>query len=96
MLASITARPLASIGDENASGAPAFFPGKECAMCIRQRFKKPFQERLSDFIADASAKAGSLPDGRERDDLLNKIDTAHAAANLYKWANSPGLQSPKK
>jgi hypothetical protein len=65
-------------------------------MGIRPRFKKPFQERLLDFIADASAKAGSLPDGRERDDLLNKIDTAYAAANLYKWANSPGLQSPKK
>jgi hypothetical protein len=94
MLTSITAWPLASIGDENASGAPASWKG--VAMCIRQRFKKPFQERLSDFIADASAKAGSLPDGRERDDLLNKIDTAHAAAHIYKWANSPGLQSPKK
>jgi hypothetical protein len=70
--------------------------GKERAMCIRPCFRKPFQDqRLFDFIADASDKASALPPGPERDDLLNKIDTARAAATLYKWANSPGLQPPK-
>jgi hypothetical protein len=64
-------------------------------MRIRQRFKKPFQERLSDFIADASNKFSSLPAGRERDDLLDKIDTAQAAVTLDKWANSPELRTPK-
>jgi hypothetical protein len=34
-------------------------------MCIRQRFKKPFQERLSDFIAETSESVSSLPHGRE-------------------------------
>ncbi|GAB1715450.1 MAG: hypothetical protein NTAFB05_04920 [Nitrobacter sp.] len=65
-------------------------------MGIRNCFKKPFQDqRLFDFISDASGKAGSLPPGPERDDLLNKIDKARAAATLYKWANSPELQPPK-
>jgi hypothetical protein len=74
---------------------PSSSNGKERAMNIGQRFKRPFQERLTEFIADASEQINSLPPGRERDDLLHKINNARAAATLYKWANSPGLRSPK-
>jgi hypothetical protein len=65
-------------------------------MWIRQRFQKPFQQRLADFIAAASEQVILLPAGRERDDLRHKIAKARAAATFDSWANSPGLRPPKK
>jgi hypothetical protein len=61
-----------------------------------RRFKRPFQDRLSDFIADASKVVILLPEGREREVLLLKIDKAQVAATFDKWATSPELQPPKR
>jgi hypothetical protein len=66
-------------------------------MQMRRRFdqKVSFHNRLSEFIADARAKAEHMPDGPKRNELLKKIRQAEAAANIEAWANSPGLQPPK-
>jgi hypothetical protein len=64
---------------------------------MRRRFKQTvsLHNRLSEFIADARAKAETMPHSPERDELLKKIRQAEAAANIEAWANSPGLQPPK-
>jgi hypothetical protein len=57
---------------------------------------KSLQDRLSEFAADARAKAGGMPDGAARDELLKKARQADTAAHLDGWVNSPGLQPPKQ
>jgi hypothetical protein len=59
---------------------------------MQQRFKqtKSLQDRLSEFIADARAKVLSMPESKDRDALLKKIQQAETAANV----NSAGLQPP--
>jgi hypothetical protein len=66
-------------------------------MQMRRRFKQTvsLHNRLSEFVADTRAKADSVPDGPERNQLLKKIRQAEAAANIEPWANSPRLQPPK-
>jgi hypothetical protein len=66
-------------------------------MQTRRRFKqtRSFQDRLTDFIADARAQAESLPEGADRYEMLKKVRRAQTAADMEKWANSPELQPPK-
>jgi hypothetical protein len=93
----IAAPPLAFIGDENASCAPAFLFGKVRAMIPQRRFdqKLSFQDRLALFAKAAREKASLLPPGAETDELLRKARQADIAVHLKEWADSPGLQPPK-
>lgn len=65
-------------------------------MTKRRRFKQTLslQERLSAWINCLQAEANKHPPS-EKDELLQKMRQADAAANMEAWANSPGLQSPK-
>lgn len=62
----------------------------------RRRFKqtKSFQDRLSEFAAEARLRADEMPDSAARDELLRKARQADTAAHLDGWVNSPGLQTP--
>jgi hypothetical protein len=96
-LSAITARLVASIGDENANCAPAFLKGKERAMLKRRRFKqdKALGERLIEEAKRARAEACQLPPGAEREDLLKKARQADTAAHINDWMNSSGLRPPE-
>jgi hypothetical protein len=63
----------------------------------RQRSKptKSLQERLADFAEEARQEADDLPDGKERDKLLKKVQQAETASEIEGWANSPELQPPE-
>jgi hypothetical protein len=98
MLSLITARPVASIGDENAGCAPASSSGKERAMPKRRRFSKQqttLQDRIIERIKEVRDQAAALPPGPESDMLLKKARQAETALHLEDWVNSPGLQPPK-
>jgi hypothetical protein len=64
----------------------------------RRRFKQTdsLQVRLAAFAQDARDEAARLPPGVERDEMLRKVSQADTAAHLDEWANSPGLQPPKR
>ena len=53
------------------------------------------QDRLAAFARAARERAGNLPPGLMRDDMLRKAQQADTAAHLDEWVNSPGLQPPK-
>jgi hypothetical protein len=53
-----------------------------------------FQDRLKAFTEEERRKAAQLPEGPERDLILQKIRQAKAAARLDAWAN-PG-ETPAK
>jgi hypothetical protein len=93
----VTARPLASIGNENAGCVPALQRQGRGAMEKRRRFKQieSLQERLSAFARNARDQADRLRPGPERDELLKKARQADTASHIDSWANSPGLQPPK-
>ncbi len=63
----------------------------------RRRFKqtKWFQDRLAEFVAGERSEADAEPAGANQYELQKKIRQAETAANIEKWANSPGLQPPK-
>jgi hypothetical protein len=63
----------------------------------RNRVKqaKSLQDRLAEFASEAHQEAAGTPDGPEREKLLKKIRQAETAADIEKWANSPGLQPSK-
>ena len=58
-------------------------------------FKLTEYSRLTEFISDARQQAAGMPDGPERDELLEKIRQAEADAKIEAWANSRGFQPPK-
>jgi hypothetical protein len=66
-------------------------------MQTRRRFKQTtsLQDRLSEFVNGERAKAESMPESKDRYELLKKVRKAETAANIEAWANSPGLQPPK-
>lgn len=67
-------------------------------MTIKRNRRKqtvPFDARLRKAADDAREAARKLPQGPERDILLNKASQAEMAANINKWLTPPGLQSPK-
>lgn len=63
----------------------------------RRRFKqtKPFQQRLSEFIAGARSEHDATPGGADSAELLKKNRQAETAADIEQWVNSPELQPPK-
>jgi hypothetical protein len=68
---------------------------KESVMQALGRFK-PQKIPLTEFIWNVRQRAVGMPDGPERDKLLEKIRDAQSAATVAAWANSPGLQSRSK
>nr|WP_245286454.1 hypothetical protein [Bradyrhizobium sp. ARR65] len=65
---------------------------------MRRNRRKPtasFDERLQKAADDARQAAEKLPQGPERDMLLNKASQAETAVRINRWLSSPGLQSPR-
>ena len=95
----ITARLLASIGDEIAHhSAPASSNGKVQRMVIRRRrFKhsSTLNERLDQELVLCRAQAKDLPLGQEREKLIRKIRQAETAMQIDAWLASPGLRAPR-
>jgi hypothetical protein len=63
----------------------------------RHRFKqdRTVGERLIKEARLAREKAGQLPPGEEREELLKKAREADVAAHVDERLNSPGLRPPK-
>lgn len=51
-------------------------------------------DRLRDKIITLRGKAGELPDGDERDDLLRKAEQEEISLRLIEWITSPGKIAP--
>lgn len=67
-------------------------------MAVKRNRRKqtvPFDERLQRVAEEAREAAGKLPQGEERDALLNKARQTEAAAHINEWLTSPGLQTPR-
>ena len=92
----ITARPLASIGDENAGLCSRLNENEGHAMLRRQfHTTDSLKDRLASFATDAREKASLLPPGPEKEQMLRKARQADTASHLDEWINSSGLQPPK-
>ena len=63
----------------------------------RPRFEqdRTVGERLIKEARLARGKAGQLPPGEEREELLKKAREADVAAHVDERLNSPGLRPPK-
>jgi hypothetical protein len=61
----------------------------------RRRQAISFDERLHRAAHDARAAAQKLPDGPQRDILLQKANQAENAAHLNRWLTTPGQQPSK-
>jgi len=59
---------------------------------VKQEF--PLRERLTQFAQAARSRAGGLPAGPERDDLLGRAREAETSADLEVFLSSP-LQPSK-
>jgi hypothetical protein len=54
------------------------------------------QERVDLRVVELNEAAESLPQGNEREALLNKARRMEAASNVIdKWLSSPGLRAPR-
>ena len=51
-------------------------------------------DRLRDQIRSLRGKAGDLPEGDERDDLLRKAEQDEISLRLIEWIISPGNIAP--
>jgi hypothetical protein len=51
-------------------------------------------DRLRDRIRTLRGKAGELPDGDERDDLLRKAEQDEISLRLIEWITAPGKIAP--
>jgi hypothetical protein len=91
----IAARPLAFIGDVNASGGLAFLEWKGVQMIAqRNRFKQneTFEFRLQMEAAKLRKQAEGMPAGIRRDELLRKAHQADATVHMNQWLTVPFLQ----
>lgn len=82
----------ASIGDENASCAPAFF--KQGSRVMKQRYPRNAQldQRLDDAAARLRKEAhGTLP-GVQRETFIRRPRKAEPASHTIDLLNSPSLQ----
>jgi hypothetical protein len=68
----------------------------EHTMQQRRRFKHttPFEQRLAQEAERARAEADVLPEGAQRDLLLEKARQAETASHISEWLASPGLRPP--
>jgi hypothetical protein len=66
-------------------------------MSKRNRSKQtvPFDERLQRVAQEARQAAQRLPQGPQRDLLLQKAGQAETAVRMNGWLASPGLRPPK-
>lgn len=56
--------------------------------------RRNIEDVISDPVSEAAVLAMRMPDGVEFDRLMRKAGRDDIAANLSKWASSPGLQGP--
>jgi hypothetical protein len=67
-----------------------------CRVMKRNRPKPhSFEACLAEAAAKFEAQALKLQPGKQRDELLRKLDQIDAAAQLHKWLKSPGLRPPR-
>jgi hypothetical protein len=66
-------------------------------MSERRRIKhtETFEQRLAAEAERLKMEAGSLPQGKARDDMMGKARQAETASHMSEWLSSPGLQPPK-
>ena len=63
-------------------------------MAISDQPKLSFEERLVRTAAEARERAGVLPPGRERNELLSRAQKCEIAVKINAWLTSPGPQPP--
>jgi hypothetical protein len=61
----------------------------------RTKHSSPLEERLEQMAHECREKAGNLPHGTERDEMLRKARQAEIASQLSEWVSSPGLRPPE-
>lgn len=63
----------------------------------RRRIKHTatFEQRLAAEAERLKTEAGSLPQGKARDDMMRKARQTATASHMIEWLSSPGLQPPK-
>jgi hypothetical protein len=68
-------------------------------MCRVMKRNRSKPHSLEDLLAEAAAKyeaqARRLRPGKQRDELLRKLDQIDAAAELHAWLKSPGQRPPR-
>jgi hypothetical protein len=91
----ITAPLSASIGDENASCAPALL--KWSSAMQRRNFKEtaPLDQRLTEQAERLRKEAKDTPPRIERERLIRLARQAETASHMQEWLTSPGLQAPR-
>ena len=91
----ITARPVASTGDENANCAPALSELGSFAMKRHHFDPTPsLKERLVDEINYLREEARLLPPSHRRDILLRRAQQDETTMQIDAWLSSPGLRAP--
>jgi hypothetical protein len=91
----ITARPVASIGDENANCAPALSEQGSFGMKHRHLEQtRSLRERLVDEINCLREEAHLLPPSHRREMLLRRAQQDETAMQIDAWLSSPGLRAP--
>ncbi|WFU42600.1 hypothetical protein QA640_09120 [Bradyrhizobium sp. CB82] len=89
----VTARPEATIGDENACRAPAH--SREQAMqVLSESQSSTFEYRLTQEAVNLRQQAQGMPVCVRRAELLQKARQIDVALEMNKWLSSPGLQPP--
>jgi hypothetical protein len=63
---------------------------------LRRKQTVPFDERLRRVADEAREAAERLPQGPQRDMLLQKASQAETAVRINGWLASPGLRSPSE
>ncbi|GEC15710.1 hypothetical protein [Nitrobacter winogradskyi] len=56
---------------------------------------KSLKDRLAEFAAGVNKVAGEPSPTARNDEALRKRRLSDIAAHIDRWANSPGLQTPK-
>lgn len=59
----------------------------------RVRHNLSFLERLAEHSKKARAKVASLPPGRERDVMLDKLKQTERAAQISRWLSSAEMDA---
>lgn len=68
-------------------------------MKIKRNRRKPtisFDQRLQQAADAARGAAQLLPEGRQRETLMEKARQAETAAHINEWLASPGLRAPTR
>ena len=96
----ITARYLASTGDENARSRSRL-PLTEWSSAMQQQQRRRFakslslEERLAEEARCLREEAELLPQGALREEVLRKARQAETGSHVNEWLRSPGLRPPQ-